>query len=76
MPKPRPGGWVMTIRPDTIKAIQLAWANLAAGQGGVNIQSPLGIADADPSILTPGKLRLAQETLNALIAGRILPTSP
>lgn len=76
MPKPRPGGWVMTIRPDTIKAIQLAWANLAAGQGGVNVQSPLGIADADPSILTPGKLRLAQETLNALIAGRILPTSP
>ncbi|CAG0991519.1 hypothetical protein ANAEL_02322 [Anaerolineales bacterium] len=76
MPNPRPGGWVMTIRPDTIKAIQLAWPNLIAGQGGVNVQSPLGIADVDSSILTPGKLRLAQETLEALLAGRILPTSP
>jgi hypothetical protein len=76
MPDPRPGGWVMTIRPDTIKAIQTAWPNLLAGQGGVNVQSPLGIADVDTSILTPGKLRLAQETLDALLAGRILPTSP
>ena len=76
MPDPRPGGWVMTIRPDTIKAIQTAWPNLISGQGGQNVQSPLGIADADPTILTPGKLRLAQETLDSLLAGRILPTSP
>jgi len=76
MPNPRPGGWVMTVRPDTIKAIQTAWPNLIAGQGGQNVQSPLGIADVDPSILTPGKLRLAQETLDGLLAGRILPTSP
>jgi hypothetical protein len=76
MPDPRPGGWVMTIRPDTIKAIQTAWPYLIAGQGGQNVQSPLGIADVDPSILTPGKLRLAQETLDSLLAGRILPTSP
>jgi len=76
MPDPRPGGWVMTIRPDTVKAIQSAWPNLIAGQGGVNVQSPLGIADVDETILTPGKLRLAQETLDALLAGRILPTSP
>ena len=76
MPEPRPGGWVMSIRPDTIKAIQSAWPNLVAGKGGVNVQSPLGIADVDPSILTPGKLRLAQDTLNGLLAGRILPTSP
>ena len=76
MPDPRPGGWVMTVRPDTIKAIQSAWPNLISGQGGQNVQSPLGIADADPAILTPGKLRLAQETLDSLLAGRILPTSP
>ena len=76
MPDPRPGGWVMTISPDTIKAIQSAWPNLIAGKGGQNVQSPLGIADVDPSILTPGKLRLAQDTLNGLLAGRILPTTP
>ncbi|HET7143845.1 MAG TPA: hypothetical protein VFI68_07510 [Anaerolineales bacterium] len=76
MPVPRPGGWVMTIRPDTIKAIQTAWPNLIAGQGGINVQSPLGIADVDSTLLTPGKLRLVQETLDGLLAGRILPSNP
>lgn len=72
----RPGGWVMTIQPDSIKAIQLAWSGLIAGQGGQTIQSPIGLVDVDPSILTPGKQRLAQETLDALLAGRILPVGP
>lgn len=75
-PEPRPGGWVMTVSPDTIKAIQAAWPQLIAGQGGQNIQSPLGLADVDTSILTEGKLRLVQETLDALIAGRILMSNP
>lgn len=76
MPDPRPGGWVMTIEPNTIKAIQLAWPNLTAGQGGVNVQSPLGLGDVDPALLTSGRLRLAQETLDGLLAGRISPASP
>lgn len=76
MPATRPGGWVMTISPDTVKAIQTAWPQLIAGQGGMNVQSPPGIADIDPDILTPGKLRLVQETLDALLVGRILPANP
>jgi len=76
MPEPRPGGWVATIRPDTIKAIQTAWPSLSAGQGGINVQSPLGLADVDPTLLTPGRLRLAQETLDSLLAGRILTGNP
>ena len=46
--------------PDTIKAIQNSWPNLIAGQGGINVQSPLGIADVDPTLLSPGKERLVQ----------------
>lgn len=76
MPEPRPGGWVMTVEPDTVKAIQTAWPTLIAGQGGINVQSPLGLADVDPSILTDGKLRLVQETLDALLAGRISTSNP
>ncbi|MBK7448768.1 MAG: hypothetical protein IPP55_09895 [Anaerolineales bacterium] len=75
-PEPRPGGWLMTISPDTIKAIQTAWPQLIAGQGGQNVQSPLGIADVDTGVLTEAKLRLVRETLDALIAGRILPSNP
>jgi hypothetical protein len=76
MPATRPGGWVATISPNTIKAIQLAWPNLIAGQGGINVQSPLGLADVDPALLSPGRQRLAEETLEGLIAGRISPTIP
>jgi hypothetical protein len=76
MPEPRPGGWVMTIQPDIIKAIQSAWPNLIAGQGGINVQSPLGLADVDPALLSPGRERLAQETLDKLLAGQISTSSP
>jgi hypothetical protein len=61
----------MTIRPDELKAIQNAWPNLIAGQGGQNVQSPLGLADVDPTLLPPGKLRLVQQTLDDLLAGHI-----
>lgn len=70
-PEQRPAGWVMTIQPDIIKAIQNAWPGLVSGQGGVTVQSPLGISDIDPNILTPGKQRLVEQTLNDLQAGLI-----
>lgn len=70
-PEQRPAGWVMTIQPDVVKAIQNAWPGLVSGQGGVIVQSPLGLADVDPTILTPGKQRLVEQTLDELQAGRI-----
>ena len=76
MPEPRPGGWVATIRPDIVKAIQAAWPNLAAGQGGTAVQSPLGLADVDETLLTPGKLQDAQQVLDNLVAGLIVPGTP
>ena len=71
LPNPKPGTWVMTIRPDEVKAIQKAWPDLVAGHGGQNVQSPLGLADIDPDTLTPGKQRLVQKVLDDLLAGRI-----
>jgi len=76
MPEQRPGGWVVTIQPDTVKAIRSAWPSLIAGEGGTVVQSPLGLTDADPTLLTEGKMRLAQETLDGLLEGRILPGNP
>ena len=75
-PDPRPAGWVMSIQPDVIKAIQSAWPQLLAGQGGITVQSPLGLSDVDPTILTPGKQRLVQQTLDELQAGRINTANP
>ena len=75
-PEQRPAGWVMTIQPDVIKAIQNAWPQLVSGQGGVTVQSPLGLSDIDPTILSPGKQRLVEQTLNDLQAGLISVDTP
>ncbi|HQX16954.1 MAG TPA: hypothetical protein PLA27_11075 [Anaerolineales bacterium] len=75
-PDERPGGWVMTIQPDVIKAIQNAWPQLVAGQGGVTVQSPLGLGDVDPSLLSPGKQKDVQEILNKLQQGLININNP
>ena len=72
-PEEQPAGWVMTIQPDVIKAIQNAWPNLVNGQGGITVQSPLGLADIDPTLLSPGKQRLVEQTLSDLQAGLISP---
>ena len=70
-PNPEPGGWVMTIRQDELKAIQNAWPDLIAGKGGENVPAPLGIWDVNPANLSVGKERLVQQTLDDLTAGRI-----
>ena len=72
-PEQLPAGWVMTIQPDVVKAIQNAWPQLLSGQGGVTVQSPLGLSDIDPSLLSPGKQRLVEQTLQDLQAGLIAP---
>jgi len=72
-PAQLPAGWVMTIQPDVIKAIQIAWPQLIAGKGGITVQSPLGLGDMDPGILSPGKQHLVQKTLDDLQSGLILP---
>ena len=37
------------------------------------MQSPLGLSDIDPTLLTPGKQRLVEETLQGLLNGTISP---
>ena len=72
-PEQRPAGWVMTIQPDVIKAIQTAWPQLVSGQGGLAVQSPLGLSDIDPTLLSPGKQRLVEKMLQDLQSGFVTP---
>jgi len=72
-PEQFPGGWVMTIQPDIVKAIQNAWPQLISGQGGVTVQSPLGLSDIDPSLLSLGKQRLVEQMLQDLQSGLVGP---
>ena len=72
-PEQQPAGWVMTIQPDVIKAIQTAWPKLVSGEGGLAVQSPLGLSDIDPSLLSPGKQRLVEQMLSDLQVGLVGP---
>lgn len=63
--------WAASLSSDTIGAIQAAWPNLMAGQGGQAIQSPLTLADVDPNLLSPGKQAQAEQVLADILAGRI-----
>jgi len=67
--------WAASLSPDTIGAIQAAWPNLVAGQGGQAVQSPLTLTDVDPNLLSPGKQTQAEQVLADLLAGRISPHS-
>jgi hypothetical protein len=70
---PPPLYWAASIAPDTVGAIQAAWPNLVAGQGGQAVQSPLTITDVDASLLSPAKQAEAEQVLAELLAGRISP---
>jgi hypothetical protein len=72
-PSPRPASFIMSMQPDVIQAIQAAWPNLITGQGGGNVQSPLGLTDIDETLLTPGKQRLVEQVLQGLLDGSITP---
>lgn len=72
-PEQLPAGWVMTIQPDVVKAIQNAWPQLLSGQGGQTVQSPLGLSDIDPSLLSAGKQRLVEKMLQDLQSGLVSP---
>jgi hypothetical protein len=63
--------WVVSLKPDFTPAIQALFADLVAGRGGQTIGAPLILGNVNSELLTEGKLRLVQETLDELQAGRI-----
>lgn len=63
--------WVASIRPDVLNAIQTAWPDMVAGNGGKNVASLLYLTNVNPELLTPGKQRLAEQVLDDLQAGFI-----
>ena len=65
--------WAASFTSDIVGAIQAAWPNLIAGQGGQAVQSPLKLTDVDPTLLSPGKQADAERVLADLLAGRISP---
>ncbi len=64
-------GWVVTLQPNYIQALQAAFPALLAGQGGKVFPAPLSLTDANPDLFSPGKQENALRVLQELSAGYI-----
>lgn len=67
--------WIATLNQDVATSIRTIWPELLAGAGGKTYDVPLEIADVNEIYLSSGKLRLIQETMDALTGGMISPFS-
>jgi hypothetical protein len=63
--------WVASLKPELIPAIQRIFPDLLAGRGGQTLAVPITLADVNTDLLSEGKLRLVQQTLDDLQAGYI-----
>jgi hypothetical protein len=64
--------WVVSLRPaETLPVVLKLLPDLLNGKAGEKIAMPLTFLDANPELFSPGRQRLAQETLDDLLAGFI-----
>lgn len=67
--------WAASVRFDDLSALRQAWPDVAAGKGGAVVEDPLLIDNVNPDLLSPGRMRLVNELLDEIKAGRISPYS-
>jgi basic membrane lipoprotein Med (substrate-binding protein (PBP1-ABC) superfamily) len=63
--------WVATVMMDWASAVRNVWPSLLNGEGGQTLSVPIKVADANPTLFSPGRQQLVAETLTELLAGRI-----
>jgi hypothetical protein len=68
--------WVVTLIPDVSTPLQAAWAGLMAGKGEQTYLAGVGMTEINESLFGLGKQRLAEETIQKLVMGSIVPTNP
>jgi hypothetical protein len=64
--------WVVSLRPaEILPVVRELLPDLLSGEAGVKVAMPLTLQDANPNLFSPGRQRLAQVTLDDLLAGFI-----
>lgn len=63
--------WVASLRVDMLPALQKAWPQVLAGNGGLNLPAELTITDINPDLFSSGKQDLANKIMNDLLSGFI-----
>ena len=64
-------GWVVTLQPNYLEAMQAAFSDLVAGQGGKAFPAPLTFVDTNNDLFDTGKQNNAQQVLNDLLQGLV-----
>ncbi len=70
-PIPPVNGWLVTLQPNYLKAMQTAFPDLVAGKGGKTFPAPLSFNDTNNDLFSPGKQADAQKVLDELLSGLI-----
>lgn len=65
--------WAATVGFDALEPLRQLWPNLLAGQGGAVLEAPLVLRDVNLANLGEGRLRLVEELVAEIAAGRIYP---
>jgi hypothetical protein len=63
--------WVVTLQPNYLEALQAAFPDLVAGQGGKAFPAPLSFSDANPGLFGLGKQNNARDVLTNVLDGLI-----
>jgi hypothetical protein len=67
------GQWAASVTFDDLAALREIWNGVSAGQGGKTVESTLGIANTNPALLESGRMRLVEELMEEMRAGRVFP---
>ena len=65
--------WAASVRFDDLAVLRQVWADAAAGKGGTVVEAPLLVDYVNEELVGPGRLRLVDELLDEIAAGRISP---
>lgn len=63
--------WIASIRPAPEQGLAELWGMIQSGAPAQQVAISIVIEDVNPSVLTPGKLELAQQVRDELVAGFI-----
>lgn len=67
--------WAATVSFDTFTGLREVWPDLLNGKGGVVVETELIVSDVNPQNLGEGRLRLVNELIAEIQAGKIYPFS-
>lgn len=67
--------WAVSVRLDVAEALRTLWPEVSIGKGGVTADTPLVLTDLNEDNLGAGRVRLVEELMLEISAGRVHPFS-